>query len=153
MSRQQAAAITNNEKVFPVFAKKLSADDGDVFCSTALKLSTWLNSEKAYYPAARPKVSLFLCHQVATCFDVRVTDREFARSKVYSYLVASYDLTLPAPPDCPNNSAPPKGRRSERSDSCIDLPAAPHTMGQCIRWTHSNGHTFFRDVSRTTSSR
>jgi hypothetical protein len=59
MSPQQAA-ISNNEKVFPVFAKKLSSADEEVFCTTAGKLSTWLNSEKAYYSAARPNVSIIL---------------------------------------------------------------------------------------------
>jgi hypothetical protein len=59
MSPQQAA-ISNNEKVFPVFAKKLSSADEEVFCTTARRLSTWLNSEKAYYPAARPNVSIAL---------------------------------------------------------------------------------------------
>ena len=56
MSPQQAAAIKNNEKVFPVFEKKLSTDKEDLFCVTTSKLSMWLNSEKAYYAEARPKV-------------------------------------------------------------------------------------------------
>ena len=82
MSPQQAAAITNNEKVFPVFAKKLASDDEDMFCNTASKLSTWLNSEKAYYAAARPKVSslcfdklssvLMGVHQIVDLLEVRI---------------------------------------------------------------------------------
>jgi hypothetical protein len=56
MKAQQAAAITNNEKVFPVFEKKLSSDDEETFCSSAGKLAIWLGSEKAYYETARPKV-------------------------------------------------------------------------------------------------
>lgn len=56
MSPQQAAAIRNNEKVFPIFEKKLSTNKEDLFCSSATKLSAWLNSEKAYYAEARPKV-------------------------------------------------------------------------------------------------
>jgi hypothetical protein len=60
MSPQQAAAIKNNEKVFPVFAKKLSSNDKELFCSAIGKLSTWLSSEKAYYAEARPKASLTL---------------------------------------------------------------------------------------------
>jgi len=57
MSPQQAAAIMNNEKVFPIFEQKLSTDKEDLFCGTTTKLSMWLNSERAYYAEARPKVS------------------------------------------------------------------------------------------------
>jgi hypothetical protein len=53
----QAAAIKNNEKMFPVFEKKLSTAKEDLLCGTTSKLSMWLNSEKAYYAEARPKVS------------------------------------------------------------------------------------------------
>jgi len=73
MSPQQAAAIKNNEKVFPVFAKKLSSNDKELFCSAIGKLSTWLSSEKAYYAEARPKASLTLMsldrsNKFDTCF-------------------------------------------------------------------------------------
>ena len=53
----QAAAIKNNEKVFPVFEQKLLTDKEDLFCGTTSKLPMWLNSEKAYYAEARPQVS------------------------------------------------------------------------------------------------
>lgn len=80
MSPQQAAAITNNEKVFPIFAKKLSTDDEGTFCHTAGKLSMWLSSEKAYYTAARPKVSHFI-RCFITHYEVRRLDREVTRGK------------------------------------------------------------------------
>jgi hypothetical protein len=41
MSPQQASAIKNNEKVFPVVEKKLSYNNEDLFCGTTIKLSTW----------------------------------------------------------------------------------------------------------------
>lgn len=73
----QKAAITNNEKVFPIFVKKLSSDKEDVFCSTATKLSAWLNSEKAYYPDARPNVSIAALHlEGILTLDITCPDRE-----------------------------------------------------------------------------
>lgn len=56
MKSAQSAAISANERTFPIFAKKLASKDFKEYVTTARKLATWLGSEKAYYPAARPKV-------------------------------------------------------------------------------------------------
>lgn len=50
-------AVANNEKLFPVFTRKLSAAASlESYIMAAGKLASWLSSEKAYYPVARPKV-------------------------------------------------------------------------------------------------
>ncbi|THH15588.1 hypothetical protein EW146_g4924 [Bondarzewia mesenterica] len=50
-------AINNNEKLFPVFARRLSTSTHPVsYIGAADRLSVWLNSSKAYYPVARPKI-------------------------------------------------------------------------------------------------
>lgn len=56
MKSAHSAAVNSNERIFPIFAKKLSSKDTKEFVNTAHKLTVWLGSEKAYYPAARPKV-------------------------------------------------------------------------------------------------
>ncbi|KAF9220395.1 hypothetical protein BS17DRAFT_820681 [Gyrodon lividus] len=56
MKTTQNAAINSNEKIFPVFAKKLASKEPKDYINTAHKLAIWLTSEKAYYPAARPKI-------------------------------------------------------------------------------------------------
>ena len=63
--RTRQAAIANNEKVFPIFQRRLSDDDEKIFCTTAIKLANWLGSERAYYAEARPKV----CVHSAMSFD------------------------------------------------------------------------------------
>jgi hypothetical protein len=60
MSPQQAAAIKNNEKVFPV-VEKLSSNNEDLFCGTTIKLSMWTVVElgegvPCTAAEARPKV-------------------------------------------------------------------------------------------------
>ncbi|KAI9568165.1 hypothetical protein HD554DRAFT_2100326 [Boletus coccyginus] len=56
MKSAHSAAVNSNERIFPIFAKKLSSKDTKEFVNTAHKLAVWLGSEKAYYPAARPKI-------------------------------------------------------------------------------------------------
>ncbi|KIJ60334.1 hypothetical protein HYDPIDRAFT_32302 [Hydnomerulius pinastri MD-312] len=56
MKTAQHAAINSNEKIFPVFARKLASKDIKDYLGTANKLRIWLSSEKAYYPVARPKI-------------------------------------------------------------------------------------------------
>ncbi|KAH0832837.1 hypothetical protein J3R83DRAFT_11764 [Lanmaoa asiatica] len=58
MKSAHNTAISSNEKIFPVFARKLASRDAKDFVNTAHKLAVWLGSEKAYYPAARPKIAL-----------------------------------------------------------------------------------------------
>lgn len=60
MKTAHSAAISSNEKIFPIFAKKLASGDAQDFANTARKLAVWLGSEKAYYAAARPKVRSYL---------------------------------------------------------------------------------------------
>ncbi|KIK78149.1 hypothetical protein PAXRUDRAFT_342208 [Paxillus rubicundulus Ve08.2h10] len=62
----QNPAITSNEKIFPVFAKKLASKESKDYINTAHKLALWLTSEKAYYPAARPKIIELLEIALAT---------------------------------------------------------------------------------------
>ncbi|KAF8834630.1 hypothetical protein BDN67DRAFT_536324 [Paxillus ammoniavirescens] len=73
MKAPQNAAITSNEKIFPVFAKKLASKESKDYINTAHKLAVWLTSEKAYYPAARPKIVELLEIALATFL------REFLR--------------------------------------------------------------------------
>ena len=54
-----ARAVVENEKVFPVFAKRLASHDVKEYTSTANKLKHWLSSEKAYYPDALRIVSVW----------------------------------------------------------------------------------------------
>lgn len=56
MKSAHSAAISSNEKIFPVFARKLASGDSKDYVHTVQKLTVWLGSEKAYYAAARPKV-------------------------------------------------------------------------------------------------
>lgn len=74
MSPQQVvaanAAIANNEKLFPTFEQRLASDDQALFVKTATRLSSWLDSEKAYYEAARPRVSLSAYRCSDTCINV-----------------------------------------------------------------------------------
>ncbi|KAG9314782.1 hypothetical protein JVU11DRAFT_3867 [Chiua virens] len=51
-----SGAISSNEKTFPIFARKLASGEVKDFTGTTYKLTVWLNSEKAYYAAARPKI-------------------------------------------------------------------------------------------------
>ena len=62
MKSAHSTAISSNERIFPIFAKKFASKDTKEFLSTARKLTIWLGSEKAYYPVARPKVR---CHLTA----------------------------------------------------------------------------------------
>jgi hypothetical protein len=50
-------AISNNDRLFPLFKKRLAADDLDTFVSSAQKFAEWLRSDKAYYASARPQVN------------------------------------------------------------------------------------------------
>lgn len=56
MKSAHSTAISSNEKIFPIFARKFASRDTKEFLSTARKLTVWLGSEKAYYLVARPKV-------------------------------------------------------------------------------------------------
>jgi hypothetical protein len=51
-------AVENNNRLFPPFARKLAENDTTVYATFAHRLAVWLGSERAYYPAARPEVSL-----------------------------------------------------------------------------------------------
>jgi hypothetical protein len=53
-------AINSNAKLFPIFEEKLSTNDPRLFANTSKKLVIWLSSEKAYYPAAQPKIVALL---------------------------------------------------------------------------------------------
>jgi hypothetical protein len=50
--------MENNNRLFPPFARKLAENDPTVYANFADRLALWLSSERAYYPAARPEVSL-----------------------------------------------------------------------------------------------
>ncbi|KAF8123403.1 hypothetical protein EV363DRAFT_1179982 [Boletus edulis] len=56
MKSAHSAAINSNERIFPIFAKKLASKDTKEYANTVRKFAHWLGSEKAYYPAARPKI-------------------------------------------------------------------------------------------------
>lgn len=58
-------AISENERIFPIFAQRLASNEPKEFVNTTRKLATWLSSEKAYYAAARPKVSNCLTVKLA----------------------------------------------------------------------------------------
>ncbi|KAI0067323.1 hypothetical protein BV25DRAFT_1090766 [Artomyces pyxidatus] len=49
-------AVAQNAKLFPILARRLDTTDQTQYTSAAGKLQKWLDSEKAYYPAARPKI-------------------------------------------------------------------------------------------------
>ena len=51
-------AIENNSRLFPPFARKLAQSDHTIYTTFSDKLALWLASERAYYPAARPEVSV-----------------------------------------------------------------------------------------------
>ena len=58
---QRSSAVTQNEKVFPILKQRLASRNIDEYLVTTNKLKSWLKSERAYYPAARPKVRTILC--------------------------------------------------------------------------------------------
>ena len=64
--KEMDQAMKNNQKIFPIFQKRLSTNDMAQWLSTANKFATWLDSDKAYYSAARPHVTFtsfyFLLH-------------------------------------------------------------------------------------------
>lgn len=77
MKAAHNTAVSSNEKIFPVFARKLASKDTKDFLNTARKLAVWLSSEKAYYPAARPKVGSHLTvdapYQLPNSLDCRTS--------------------------------------------------------------------------------
>jgi hypothetical protein len=149
MSPQQAAAITNNEKVFPVFAKKLSSNDGNTFCNAAAKLSKWLNSDKAYYAAARPKVSLSVLSFKRSMNGILDPDCGLARGDTCLDRSTYIDRTTPAAQiDSSSNTPSRKGRGSGRANPCSDIPSKPDVMGNSICCPHSNSRKVRGDVFR-----
>ncbi|KAI0046562.1 hypothetical protein FA95DRAFT_1355177 [Auriscalpium vulgare] len=54
-------AVVKNQKVFPVFARKLSNPEQKNYVDACKRLGTWLGDAKAYYSAARPKVRACSC--------------------------------------------------------------------------------------------
>ncbi|KAG6371729.1 hypothetical protein JVT61DRAFT_9077 [Boletus reticuloceps] len=83
MKSAHSAAINSNEKIFPVFAKKLASKDTKEYANTVRKFAHWLGSEKAYYPAARPKI-VQLLEVGLTCWH--------SKSFVYGYLFSFWFL-------------------------------------------------------------
>ena len=154
MSPQQAAAITNNEKVFPVFANKLSSNDGKTFCNAASKLSKWLNSEKAYYAAARPKVSLSVLSFERSMNVILDPDYRLARGDTCLDRSTYIDRTTPAAQiDSSSNSPSRKRRRPGRANPRSDIPSAPDGMGNSVRCPHQNSRKICGDVFRGGSAK
>jgi hypothetical protein len=59
MSQQETGAvnlIASNDQVLTYYDSKLTTTDLNTYLAYADKLRAWLKSERAYYPAARPKV-------------------------------------------------------------------------------------------------
>lgn len=54
-----SSAEKNNEKLFPLFRRNLTESNVNLYAATADKLATWASRDKAYYPYARPVVSLY----------------------------------------------------------------------------------------------
>ncbi|KAG5645049.1 hypothetical protein DXG03_007228 [Asterophora parasitica] len=54
----QANAIESNKKLFGLFSRKLSTNDSATYNTYCTKIAAWLSDERAYYPEARPEVSL-----------------------------------------------------------------------------------------------
>lgn len=52
-------AYKNNEQIFPRLKEGLAQADG--YVAWAERLNMWLSKDRAYYPAARPWVSLHNC--------------------------------------------------------------------------------------------
>ncbi|KAH7906312.1 hypothetical protein BJ138DRAFT_650139 [Hygrophoropsis aurantiaca] len=57
-SQTSNAAVNNNERIFPIFAQRLASTDPELWRTTAKKLTQWLRSERAYYTAAQPKITV-----------------------------------------------------------------------------------------------
>ena len=51
-----SAAMANNERLFPQMLAKLS--DAQTYMEEAQKLRMWMSNQRAYYPLARPWVSV-----------------------------------------------------------------------------------------------
>jgi hypothetical protein len=58
-------AVVNNEAVLAHYMEKLSSQDVHTYVKIASKLTLWLSSDRAYYAAARPKVSTFCTPRLA----------------------------------------------------------------------------------------
>ncbi|KAH7920893.1 hypothetical protein BV22DRAFT_1050031 [Leucogyrophana mollusca] len=69
-----SAAINNNEKIFPVFAQRLASTDPSAWIAIVKKLMQWLRSERAYYPAAQPKIVELLEISYNTLTQALLTD-------------------------------------------------------------------------------
>lgn len=55
-----STAEKNNEKLFPLFRRNLTESNVNLYAATADKLATWASRDKAYYPFARPVVSVYM---------------------------------------------------------------------------------------------
>lgn len=53
-----STAEKNNEKLFPLFRRNLTENNVNLYAATADKLASWASRDRAYYPYARPMVSL-----------------------------------------------------------------------------------------------
>ena len=49
-------AVETNDKLFGPYARKLESDHFETYNTFSERLAKWLADERAYYPAARPKV-------------------------------------------------------------------------------------------------
>ena len=56
MKLARSVAINSNERVFPIFAKKLASRNASKFRNAASFLAAWLGSERAYYLGAHHRI-------------------------------------------------------------------------------------------------